>query len=216
MRHYSAFVVVLALFASTGVGTAQTPAPVPGAVRVGGAIKAPEKIKTVDPIYPELAKRAHKEGIVILQLLVSPTGTVQEATVLKSEPLLNQAALNAVNQWEYAPTLVSGVPVPVYYTVAVTFSLAKEAAAVEPTAANTSAAPASQPAPATPPTATDRQAGAADQAPLRVGGMIKAPTKVVNVDPVYPPTAVSARVEGVVILELLVAPQGFVQEASFL
>jgi len=91
------------------------------AVRVGGAIRNPVKVKDVAPEYPPVAKSARVGGVVQLQATIGPDGKVADAEVVKSVPLLDQAALDAVRQWEYKPTLVKGVPVPVIVNIAVNF-----------------------------------------------------------------------------------------------
>jgi TonB family protein len=92
-------------------------------VRVGGAIKPPKKIRDVRPVYPPDAREAGVQGVVILDVLIAPDGTVGDAKVLRSIPLLDQAALDALRQWEFEPTLVDGAPVPVVMTVTVNFTL---------------------------------------------------------------------------------------------
>ena len=91
------------------------------AVRVGGKIKAPVKIKDVKPVYPAMAQSARVAGAVIIEATIGPDGKVIDAKVLRSIPLLDQAALDAVRQWEYTPTLLNGVPVPVVMTVTINF-----------------------------------------------------------------------------------------------
>ena len=91
--------------------------------RVGGNIKQPTKTKDVRPVYPPIAQSARVQGIVIIEATIGPNGKVQEAKVLRSIPLLDQAALDAVKQWEFTPTLLNGVPVPVIMTVTVQFTL---------------------------------------------------------------------------------------------
>ncbi len=92
-------------------------------VRVGGNIRPPEKTTHVTPIYPEVAKSARVQGVVILETLIDEQGRVADARILRSIPLLDQAALDAVRQWEFTPTLLNGVPVPVVMTVTVQFTL---------------------------------------------------------------------------------------------
>ena len=99
------------------------PPPPQQAVRVGGQIKEPKKLKDVKPIYPDIAKQARVQGVVILECTISPAGRVSEVKVLRGLPLLDQAALDAVKQWVYTPTLLNGVPVPVIMTVTVNFKL---------------------------------------------------------------------------------------------
>ena len=78
---------------------------------------------TSQPVYPQIAQSARVQGVVIIEATISPTGKVTDARVLRSIPLLDQAALDAVRQWEYSPTLLNGVPVPVIMTVTVNFTL---------------------------------------------------------------------------------------------
>jgi len=91
--------------------------------RVGGNIPPPKKMKDVRPAYPALAQSAHVQGVVILEATIGPDGRVQDAKVLRSIPLLDAAALEAVRQWEFSPTLLNGQPVPVIMTVTVNFTL---------------------------------------------------------------------------------------------
>ena len=98
--------------------------PPPKAVRVGGNIKEPRKIKHVAPIYPDIARQARIQGIVILECTISPQGRVTNVKVLRGIPLLDQSAVSAVKQWVYTPTLLNGVPVPVIMTVTVNFIFA--------------------------------------------------------------------------------------------
>jgi protein TonB len=102
-----------------------TPAdePVERAVHVGGAIKAPTKIRNVQPVYPQIAQSARVQGIVIIEATIDRSGKITRTRLLKSIPLLDQAALDAVRQWEYEPTLVNGVAVPIIVTVTVNFAL---------------------------------------------------------------------------------------------
>ena len=91
-------------------------------VRIGGQIKAPKKIKDVKPVYPAIAQSARVAGAVTIEATIGPDGKVIDAKVVRSIPLLDQAALDAVRQWEYTPTLLNGVPVPVLVTVTINFT----------------------------------------------------------------------------------------------
>jgi TonB family protein len=100
------------------------PPPSPGGpVRVGGGIRQPQKIKDVRPQYPPEAQVAGVKGVVILEVVVGADGKVTSANVLRSIPLLDQAAIDAVRQWEFTPTVLNGVAVPVIMTVTVDFNL---------------------------------------------------------------------------------------------
>jgi protein TonB len=100
------------------------PPPPPSApVRVGGNIKPPTKTRDVRPVYPPIAQSARVSGMVIVEATIGADGKVKDAKVLRSIPLLDQAAIDAVKQWQFTPTLLNGVPVPVIMTVTVNFTL---------------------------------------------------------------------------------------------
>lgn len=92
-------------------------------VRVGGNIKVPTKIKNVAPVYPAEAQANGITGLVVLETVIDTDGNVYSARVLRSVPLLDEAAMEAVKQWKFTPTLLDGVPVPVMMTVTVNFTL---------------------------------------------------------------------------------------------
>ena len=77
-------------------------------MRVGGDIRPPTKIRDVRPAYPDVALQAHVAGVVVLEVRIEPDGSVSEARVLRSIPLLDQAAIDAVRQWRFTPTIVNG------------------------------------------------------------------------------------------------------------
>lgn len=99
------------------------PPPPPAPVRVGGEVRPPSKIRDAVPAYPAIAQAVRVEGTVIIDAVIDEQGRVQSTRVLRSIPLLDQAALAAVRQWVYTPTLLNGVPVPVVMTVTVMFRL---------------------------------------------------------------------------------------------
>jgi protein TonB len=98
------------------------PAP-PAIVRVGGDIRPPRKVMDVAPVYPPLARAAGVQGLVILEAVIGEDGGVRDVRVLRSAPLLDQAAMEAVRQWRFTPTLLNGEPVPVVMTITVAFKL---------------------------------------------------------------------------------------------
>jgi TonB family protein len=111
-------------------GTGETPPLDPGAGLlegphvIGGDVRAPVLIARAEPEYPEAARRAHLEGMVILEAVISAGGTVDEIRVVHSaNPLLDAAAERAVRQWRYKPATLNGRAVSVYLTVTVTFGL---------------------------------------------------------------------------------------------
>ena len=101
------------------------PPPAPqGPVHLSSGMQVPRKVVNVDPVYPRTAQAARIEGIVILEATNDTRGRVIDVRVLRSQPLLEQAAVDAVRQWIYTPTLLNGVPVPIVMTVTVNFKLA--------------------------------------------------------------------------------------------
>jgi protein TonB len=94
-----------------------------GAVRVGGNLMIPQKVKHVAPVYPPVAQSAGVQGVVILELIIDRGGRVGYSRILSSIPLLDQAAIDAASQWEFTPTLLNGAPVPVIMTATVQFTL---------------------------------------------------------------------------------------------
>jgi protein TonB len=92
-------------------------------IRRGGVVQAANLIHQVSPIYPRLAQQARAQGVVVLAAVISKEGTVDSLRVVSGHPLLNQAALDAVKQWLYRPTMLNGDPVEVETTITVTFTL---------------------------------------------------------------------------------------------
>lgn len=90
---------------------------------IGGAIERPQKIRDVIPVYPSLALRAGVEGTVILETVIGEDGRVWNLKLLRSIPMLDQAAIDAVRQWQFTPPLLNRQPVTVVMTVTVTFTL---------------------------------------------------------------------------------------------
>jgi protein TonB len=105
-------------------GLPEAPPPPPARpVRAGIDVREPRRVKYVAPAYPTLAVDGRVQGVVILECAIDARGRVESVEVLRGNPLLNDAAADAVRQWVYTPTLVNGVPVPVLMTVTVTFQL---------------------------------------------------------------------------------------------
>jgi TonB family protein len=102
-------------------GRPQLPAPA-GPVVVGGDIREPKRTHFVGPVYPKAARDAGIQGTVVIEATVDINGSVADAHVVRGVPELNDAALAAVRQWVYTPTLLAGVPVEVLMTVTVVFS----------------------------------------------------------------------------------------------
>ena len=92
-------------------------------IRVGGNVRAPQILQRINPAYPPLAKQARISGLVKLEGIIAKDGTVQQLKVVSGHPLLAPAALEAVRQWRYNPTLLNGEPVEVISPIDVNFIL---------------------------------------------------------------------------------------------
>lgn len=112
-----------ALKAQTEGSTESTASP--KRIRIGGNVQAAKVITKVQPIYPESAKAAGAQGSVLLHAVVSKDGRPLSLQVLNSQvnPDLARAAVEAVSQWRYQPTLLNGDPVEVDTTIQVKFTL---------------------------------------------------------------------------------------------
>jgi periplasmic protein TonB len=107
---------------------APPPAPVeaPRPIRITRGVTPPRRIVYVQPVYPAIAQANRVTGRVVIEAIIGPTGDVESTRVVQSTVrLLEDAALTAVRQWKYTPTLLSGVPVSLILTVSVDFTLAQ-------------------------------------------------------------------------------------------
>jgi len=94
-------------------------------VRVGGNVQAAMAIRAPKPSYPPLAKQARIQGVVRLNAIIGKDGTIQDLKAASGHPLLVPAALEAVKQWLYKPTLLNGEPVEVVTVIDVNFTLSQ-------------------------------------------------------------------------------------------
>ena len=146
---------------------------------------APNLIKHVEPVYPPLAWQTRVTGTVHLSIRIAADGHVEDIKVVSGHPLLVQAAIEAVKQWTFHLGM-AGV-----YAADVPFSLD-----------NTAAAPA--------------QAAAAPPLPakIKVGGLVQQSMLVNKVEPVYPPSARAAGIEGTVNLTVTIGEDGRVESVE--
>jgi len=92
-------------------------------LRVGGKIKAPQLLHSVPPQYPPMARQAHVEGDVVVDMVIEASGKVGKMNVVSGPLLLRDAATAALRQWEYRPTLLNDQPVPVQMQVLIKFKM---------------------------------------------------------------------------------------------
>lgn len=177
--------------------------------RVAGAGRAPKIIKQVEPVYPEAALKARAGGTVILEAQADIYGRVQSSKILRSIPLLDQAALDAVRQWVYEPMLINGIPRPFVFTVTVRFDPEKK------TAVGVTGGVSSDLTSGVAGGVSGGAKGGAGEA-VRIIGDLRPPKLVKEVAPVYPAVAREARVEGIVILEARTDVYGRVEATKVL
>jgi TonB family protein len=156
-------------------------------VRVSGLLKPPKLLTQVDPVYPKDALEAGVEGTVILEATTDIYGRMQRISVLRSIPMLDRAAVEAVRQWVYEPMIVNGKPRGTIFTISVPFGLKDRTARAE--------------------VLTDVE-------PVRIAAGDVTPVPVKKVDPVYPEIARRSRVEGEVILEVTTDVAGRVTDVK--
>jgi TonB family protein len=161
------------------------PVPVSAGVIQGLAISRPQ------PVYPDDAKKAGVQGIVVLHAIISKAGTVEQLQVVSGPEMLRASALDAVRQWTYKPYLLNGQPTEVETTINVNYTL------VDPVP------PAEEQGPQDP--------GSASLTPRKVGGAVSAPTLAYQVSPQYTDQAKKAKLNGIVLLSLVVDAQGLPQ-----
>jgi protein TonB len=94
-----------------------------GPVRVADLPVPPHKTVDVRPIYPEIARAARVQGLVVMEAVLDPSGHVTQLRVIRSVPMLDQAAMDAVKQWRYTPSIYYGKPVSVLMTITINFTL---------------------------------------------------------------------------------------------
>jgi periplasmic protein TonB len=104
-------------------GAPPPPKPTASRIRQGGSVQAALLVNKVQPVYPPLARQTRIAGTVRLHAIISKSGSVESLEVLSGHPLLVRAAMDAVQQWKYKPTLLNGEPVEVDTTIDVIFSL---------------------------------------------------------------------------------------------
>jgi len=105
-----------------------SPPPVPNIqrvapIRVASTVQASRLIRKVDPSYPQLARIAHLEGTVMAEARITASGTIDSLRIISGNPLFFQSVIDAVRQWRYEPTLLSGEPIDVITTITVNFRL---------------------------------------------------------------------------------------------
>ncbi len=160
-----------------------------GAIQAIGETKPPELINQVAPIYPELARTARVEGVVILNVRTDEDGRVDQVNVANSrDPHLARAAIEAVKQWRYQPFYSRGIRYPILFTVTIRFQLSR---------------------------GLDDNYRRREQEQEEETPLLK-PTIIHKVEPVYPERAQRAGIEGMVTMRIRTDIEGNVDSIEVL
>jgi TonB family protein len=184
-------------------------------LRISGPVTESKLIRRVEPVYPEEARRARIQGVVVLTVHINEKGFVSDATVVNGHPLLQAAAVDAVKQWRYSQTLLNGEPVSVIATVSIVFRLSGDTPAVQMdnhAKQSSSSLALNDTAPNAP--EAGQLANSETKPPrrtaLRVGDAIQQSKLISKVEPIYPREAKAERLEGTVVLQVTVNEEGLV------
>jgi protein TonB len=105
---------------TVGPSAGNVPSPRP---RISDGVSAGNLIAPIHPVYPQIARAAHIEGTVVIDAIISRTGSIESAHVLTGPPMLQQAALEAVRQARYRPFRLNGQPTEVQTTITINFRM---------------------------------------------------------------------------------------------
>ncbi|HLZ43883.1 MAG TPA: energy transducer TonB [Candidatus Sulfotelmatobacter sp.] len=196
-----AAVLLVFLFALLAAAqeTSQTPLDVPLETQYTSLVKK------VAPVYPPLARQARIQGTVVLKIIINKSGDVGNIQLFSGHPMLAPAAIEAVKQWKYQPYLVDGLPVEVETRVQINFKLGKE----PPPEGIVGDAPGGLP-----PGAIGSIAGG--DGGVRVSEGVMRAFRNQKIDPIYPPLAKQARIEGIVTLRVQINQSGDVERATLI
>jgi TonB family protein len=165
-----------------------------GPMRISAGVSAGMAISQPAPVYPEDAKAAHIQGIVVLKAIISKAGTVENLTAISGPPQLIASAIDAVKQWRYKPYLLNGEPVEVQTTINVNYTFGPDP--------SPSATAQLKPAPNSP------ESDPGESGVRRVPSSKLEGNLISKVNPIYPAEAKAAGVQGPVILRATISKQG--------
>ena len=172
-------------------------------------------LKRVNPIYPPLARQARIQGTVVLSIVITKSGEVQDVQLVSGHPMLAPAAIEAVRQWKYKPYERDGEALDVQTTVQVNFKLAPkpvpygiagDARGRLPLGAIGSIA---SEAPQTPPDAASLNR-------VRLSEAVMRRLRIQNIEPTYPVLALQARIQGTVVLRVQINQSGAVESVALI
>jgi len=184
-------------------------------VRATGNIKGPKLVKRVEPLYPEEAKKAGIDGIVILEVTTDKEGLVQDVKVLRSIPALDDAAIEAIKQWVYEPMLIDGEPYGIVFTVTCNFELSdKEKSGVGGGVAGGVQGGVEGGVKGGVKGGVEKGIAEDKDTQAQVLADTVSPRLIRRVEPVYPKEAIKAGIKGTVILEVTIDEHGRVTDTK--
>jgi TonB family protein len=180
-----------------------------GGARISAGVMQGELIHQVNPVYPEVAKAAHVQGIVVLRAVIGKTGEIKALQMISGPPMLAGSAMDAVRQWKYKPYVLNGEPTEVETTINVNFSFAESTPQTMPGGADTPVSTiegghAEDMAAAS----ADRSAETFAARPVRMADGATRPVVLSTVDPEFTVEARKAKMSGVVTVGLTVDESG--------
>ena len=162
---------------------------------ISPGVIAGQRLSFVNPVYPDVAKKAKLSGTVVLHALIGKDGKMEKLDVLtSSNPIFNNSAMEAVSKWTYRPYLLNGNPTAVDTSITINYSLNPD--------------PAPTPSPAPSPSASNPQPSTSLNQPMHIGGDVTAPVVLTHVDAPFTQIAKMARVSGTVEVSLVVDKNG--------
>jgi TonB family protein len=176
---------------------------VPQRVRVSEGVAQGLLLNKVDPVYPPLAKQARIQGTVILQVVISKSGDIENVQLFSGHPLLAPAAIDAVKQWKYKPYLLNGEPIEVETRVKVNFTLAGEGVVGD----HPGGLPSDERGGIVPSNPGSAEHGAIPRR-VRVSSGVSSGLAIAKVPPEYPPEAKEQRIQGVVVMSVTIDKEG--------
>jgi TonB family protein len=162
---------------------------------ISPGVIAGQRLSFVNPVYPDVAKKAKLSGTVVLHALIGKDGKMEKLDVLtSSNPIFNNSAMEAVSKWTYRPYLLNGNPTAVDTSITINYSLNPD--------------PARTPSPAPSPSASNPQPSAPSNQLMHVGGDVTQPVVISQGEPEYTRQARAAKLSGTVRVYLQVDPDG--------
>lgn len=186
----------------------------PGGVRVDGPVMASQVLTKVPPVYPPLARQAQIQGSVILKVRISKSGDVVSIWLISGHPMLAPAAMEAVKQWKYKPYLLNGDPVDVETNVTVNFTLSDK----PPAEGVVGSVPGGLPEEEKVGIVSNGEGATHSAYPqrVRVSSGVMQVLLLTKVHPQYPQEAKDQRIQGVVVLKVIIDKEGNVAKIELI